>query len=453
MRIVPPTGSPAGNAGCSNYQQMCRRRWLQGLATSAGVLPLTSLAERLAQASDAGKHARPRSMLLIWLQGGPSQLETFDPHAGSWIGGEVRGIQSSIPGVLLADTLPATAEQLRWTTLVRSVVSQEGDHERATYHVKTGWRPDPTVVHPSIGAIVCHQSPENLEIPRHVSILPTQWPARGGFLGPSFDAFQIGDPAEPIPNLTARVEPAQLDRRIGTLLQALESEFQRGRLPNLERERTLHQTATTNAVTMMNSEQLVAFDVTQEARETRERFGETPFGRSCLAAIRLLDAGVRCVEVELSGWDSHINNHALQTDRAGILDQALAATLQELVARDLIAETVLFCGGEFGRTPRINPAGGRDHWPHGFSVLLAGGRFRRGHVHGSTAAKPDRAWLESDANESLDVSRLTADPLTVPDLHATLLEALGINPAEELLTPIGRPLRRSDGRVIKSLLT
>lgn len=424
--------------GCSGFQQMTRRNWM---GASAGVLSatwMTQLAERLAQASE--KSARPKSLLMIWLQGGPSQLETFDPHAGTLIGGEVKAISTSIPKIEIADTMPATAEQMNLVTLVRSVVSKEGDHERATSHLKTGWRPEPTVVHPAIGAVLCHPA-VNSEIPRHISIVPTQWPARGGFLGQNFDAFQVGDPLEKIPNLTARVSEQQMQARVDTLLETLENEFQRGRLANLDRDRTIHRTATKQALTMMTSEQLSAFDVKAEGESLLKKFGDSAFGRGCLAAIRLLATGVRCVEVELTGWDTHINNHQLQSSRAAVLDQALAATLAELKLRDMLDDTIVFCGGEFGRTPKINPASGRDHWPHGFSVLLAGGSFRRGYVHGSTDDKVTNG-------DPLD---FVEDKVTVPDLHATLLRALGVDYRQEMVTPIGRPMRWSDGQHIQQL--
>lgn len=437
--------------GCVGYQQLTRRRLFQTTVATGAATWLTQFAETLARAADKGSH-RPKSLLMIWLQGGPSQLETFDPHVGSWIGGDVQSVDASIPGVRLADTLPATAEQLHLATLVRSVVSKEGDHERATYHLKTGWRPDPTIVHPSIGAVVCRQTQENLEIPRHVSILPGQWPARGGYLGPGLDAFQIGDPAEPIPNLRGRVSDERMDQRRGPLLDAIETEFARGRLVDMDAQRTLHRQATERAASMMSSEQLSAFDVHLEPTAVLERFGDSAFGRGCLAAVRLLSSGVRCVEVELDGWDSHINNHELQTSNASVLDRALASTLQELDERDMLDDTVVFCGGEFGRTPIVNPASGRDHWPHGFSVVLAGGRFRRGFAYGETAANPDREQLESESGSSLDISALVRQPVTVPDLHATLLHALGIDHEEEMMTPIGRPLRWSDGAIVPELI-
>ncbi|GIW97710.1 MAG: hypothetical protein KatS3mg111_1043 [Pirellulaceae bacterium] len=447
----PPRGAGLALSGCLGYRRFHRRRMLQ-MAAAGSTSWLTTVAERLARAGERRTTPRPKSLLILWLQGGPSQLETFDPHPGAWIGGDVQAIATRVPRVQIADTLPATAEVLDRATLVRSVISKEGDHERATYHVKTGWRPDPTVVHPSIGAIVCYKSPANIEIPRHISILPSQWPARGGYLGPAFDAFQMYDPANPIPNLVGPTSPEVLQRRLDPLLQTVESEFQRGRLRDLDRRRTQHQTTAREAVRMMTSEQLAAFDVKREGETTLKRFGDTPFGRGCLAAVRLLSVGVRCVEVELNGWDSHINNHELQTSNAAILDPALAATISELEARDLLEDTIVVCGGEFGRTPQINRAGGRDHWPHGFSVLLAGGPFRRGYVHGETIANPDPAWFKRKDSPEADSSRWVKDPIDVPDLHATLLYALGIDPSEEQMTPIGRPLRWSDGRVVHQLL-
>ncbi|GAB5402488.1 MAG: DUF1501 domain-containing protein [Aureliella sp.] len=446
------------DAACQSFRRMNRRGMLRGAMAGAGsiasaaALPasfLTACAENLAQASE--KTARPKSLLMIWLQGGPSQLETFDPHPGGIIGGDTKAIRTSVKGLDIADTMPATAELMHQATLVRSVVSKEGDHERATYNLKTGWRPDPTIIHPAIGSIVSHQSQRSLDIPRHISISASQWPARGGYLGPEFDAYQVGDPEKPVPNLTSRVPEDRMASRVGPLLAAVENEFQRGRMKNLDTNRTLHQTATNHAVRMMASEQLDAFNIAKESQSTRDAFGDTEFGRGLLAAIRLLDVGVRCVEVELSGWDSHINNHQLQSGNASVLDTALSATMKELVARDMLDDTVVFCGGEFGRTPKINAAAGRDHWPHGFSAFLAGGRLRRGHVHGETTPNLDAEQLKNASK--LPQDQLVSDPITVAQLHATLLHATGINPADERTTPIGRPLRWSDGEAIGSLLS
>lgn len=455
--------TPNMNTGCLGYHKLQqsksdgsfslnRRGLIRGLAGGIGGLGLTQLGEKLSLASESNS-ARPKSLIVLWLQGGPSQLETFDPHPGTLTGGDAKSITTSLKGCQIADTLPATAEHMHRATLVRSIVSKEGDHERATYHLKTGWRPDPTVVHPSIGSVACYKSEENIEIPRHISIGAGKWPARGGYLGPSLDAFQMGDPAKPVANLTKRVDQERMDTRLGTLLNELETEFQRGRLANLNDTRTLHQTATQRATTMMSSEQIQAFDISQESQATKTAFGETPFGRGCLAAVRLVETGVRCVEIELGGWDSHINNHELQVGRCEILDNALAGLLNELASRDLLQDTIVYCGGEFGRTPVINPAGGRDHWPHGFSALLAGGPFRQGYVHGETATNPDPKRLRGQEAKDLDPQTLVKDPVTVQELHATLLRALEIDYTEVQMTPTGRPLRWSDAEAVPELLT
>jgi hypothetical protein len=420
------------------------RRTLLGGGTGGALLSL--IANRLAWADATGQTAkgRPKSVILLWLQGGPSQLETFDPHPGTKIGGEVRAIDTSVKGLRIADTLPQTAQRMHLGSLVRSMTSKEGDHERAIYNIKTGYRPDPTLTHPSIGSILCHTFPATLDIPRHISILPQNSPARGGYLGPQYDAFKIGDPQQPVPDLKSPVAEQRMTRRLADL-EVLEQQFRRGRLRELDQNRTLHQSSTDAALRMMSSEQVDAFDVSGEPDAVLRAFGETPFGRGCVAATRLIEAGVRCVEVTLSGWDSHVTNHSLQSRQCEILDGALAALLDRLVERELLDTTLVVCGGEFGRTPTINPAEGRDHWPHGFSMFLAGCGIRQGGIYGATAPQP-----KLDKDEPLgDVE----SPVTVGDLHATILSALDVPYDEELDTPVGRPLKRSDGQPIAELLS
>ncbi len=428
---------------CDPHVHLSRRTLL---GAGGGALMMSAIASRLAFADERGEtdSAQPLSVILLWLEGGPSQLETFDPHAGSKIGGEVNAIPTSIAGVQIADTLPQVAEQLHLASLVRSVTGKEGDHERAVYNIKTGYRPDPTLLHPSLGAILCHASQGGADIPRHISIVAGASPGRGGYLGAAYDAFTISDPAGPVPDVSKRVDEARYQQRVSDLYNVVEEQFARGRLRDLQRSRTLHSTATDAAMRMMSSEQLSAFDVSAEPKTVRDAFGDSPFGRGCLAATRLIEVGVRCVEVTLGGWDSHVNNHSLQASGCATLDPALAALLQRLKDRDRLKSTLVICGGEFGRTPTINPVEGRDHWPHGFSLLLAGANIRAGIVHGETAAEPK---LDRD-NPLLDV----VDPVGIQDVHATILKALGVDFSEELITPIGRPLRRSDGQPIESLL-
>jgi hypothetical protein len=433
---------------CASMERMHRRRWIEQMtvATSAAAMlsPWTQFAETIARADETSSKRRnkPRSLIFLWLQGGPSQLETFDPHPNTKIGGETQAIETSCANLLIADTLPKTAAWMHQSTLIRSMVSKEGDHERATYNMKTGWRPDPTLIHPSIGSVLCHQSTSNLEIPRHVSILSSQWPARGGYMGSQHDAFLVNDPLNPIDNLKDYLDTARSEQRLRDLDQVLEKEFRRGRLRNLDLDRTLHESSTRRARTMMNSDQVSAFDVGKESKSTRERFGDTPFGRGCLAAVRLIELGVRCVEIELGGWDTHARNYAFQSDRCKILDAALDGLLYELTERNLLDETIVVCGGEFGRTPQINIADGRDHWPTGFSTVVFGGPFRRGYAHGETTPEEPGS----------DPLRGVTAPVTIEDLHATILSTFEIPFEQELQTPIGRPLALSAGRVVKELL-
>ncbi len=430
LRSSTPAREPRATGPCPGVN----RRELLGLLTLGGASWLTPVAELLADEAEAAPAREPaQSLIFLWLAGGPSQLDTFDPHAGKAIAGDTKAVSTRLPGIELAEGYERLAEQMDEVALVRSVVSKEGDHERGTYFVKTGYRPNPAVVHPSIGAICCHQLPlGHTEIPRHISILPNQWPGQGGLLGKQFDAFKTGDPAYKVPDINS---PAGLDRAARRLadLAVVEDSFARGR--QRLADATLHRRTIDDARRMMTSEQLKAFEVSQEPSALRESYGDTPFGRGCLAARRLIEVGVRCVEVTLGGWDTHVNNYKTHRELADTLDPALSALLADLRDRELLDKTIVVCGGEFGRTPQINRLEGRDHWPHGFSMLLAGGRIRRGLVIGET---------DPEGGKTVE------DPQSVADIHATVLTALGIDPAHEEIAPVGRPIQFSEGRPIEA---
>lgn len=430
-------------ASCCGPVHLHRRTLLQA-AGLGGIAWLTPLAEQLARAAEESPRGAPaKSVIVLWMAGGPSQLETFDPKPGTDIAGGTKARSTNASGIQIAEAYEQVAEQMHHISLVRSLVSKEGDHERATYAVKTGFRPDPTLVHPSLGAILCHQLTDKVEIPRHVSILPGQWPARGGYLGAQYDAFQVYDPQGPIPDVAPAVSDIRFQKRVQDLA-VVEQEFARGRLKQLERTKTQHTATTQSALKMMSSDQLKAFDVKQDTAEWRKSFGDTPFGRSCLAAARLISVGVRCVEVTLDGWDTHVKNHETCKAQAEILDPAFAALLRYLSEHKLLESTVVLWGGEFGRTPHIR-AGGRDHWPHGFTIAMAGGGIRGGQVIGETSPSPPE--------QSKDWDQFVADPHQVSDIHATVMHALGVTHNKELITPIGRPMVLSEGKIISQLLT
>jgi hypothetical protein len=416
--------------------QADRRRFLR-MAGLAGVSWLTPVGHLLARADEAAgeRNHTARSIILLWLQGGPSQLETFDPHPGTAIAGGTGAVPTAVTGVALASGLSQTAAEMGSMALIRSMVSKEGDHERGTYTLKTGFRPDPTVIHPSIGAVCCHELPAaGTDIPRHVSILPGQWPSRGGYLGAQYDAFQIGDPAAPVPDTQLNV-PADRNQQRLMNLDVVERAFARGREHRVEE--THHRETVAGARRMMSSEQLRAFEVSRESLGLRKSYGDTAFGRACLAARRLTEVGVRCVEVTLSGWDTHTNNHAEHRRLLEILDPALATLIRDLRERKLLERTLVVCMGEFGRTPTINRVGGRDHWPNGFSLALAGGSIAGGQVVGATDP---------------DGTNAPIDPVSVGDLHATLLTAVGIDPKTVTQTPIGRTVRFAEGKPVAALL-
>jgi hypothetical protein len=410
------------------------RRGFLRVAGLAGAAWLTPLGHLLAREAER-KRGPATSVIMLWMQGGPSQLETFDPHPGSNIAAGTGAIKTAVKDVLLAPGLDRTAEEMGSVSLIRSMMSKEGDHERGTYTMKTGFRPDPTVIHPSIGAVCCHELPAaGVDIPRHVSILPGQWAARGGYLGDQYDAFRMDDPAGPVPDTQSFLSKGRDEERLKHL-DVVEAAFARGR--ERRADATMHRATLLGARKMMTSEQLKAFDVSLEPAAVRKGYGDTPFGRGCLAARRLIEVGVRCVEVTLSGWDTHVNNHEQHKKQLTILDPAFSALVKDLRERDLLDKTVVICAGEFGRTPTVNPAGGRDHWPNGFSVALAGGGVRGGAVVGAT-----------DPGGKGDPT----DPVTVGDLHATVLTAVGIDPAKLNQTPIGRTVKFAEGKPIKALL-
>ncbi len=427
-------------------QSHFHRRSLLKMAGLSGFSWLTPLATRLARSAEADRKKKAKSLIVLWLEGAPSQLETFDPHEGTEIAGGSKSRRTNVKDIKLGDGLQQVAEQMDHISLIRSVTSKEGDHERAIYNVKNGFRPDPTLVHPSIGSVICHQlnheHDRQIDIPRHISILPGNMPGRGGYLGDQFDAFKVFDPVQPIPDVSARVEAERQLSRLEKLKFA-DRQFLKNRGNNLIVGDTLRNSNLDAAIRMMSSDQLNAFDVSQVSESERSQFGDTPFGRGCLAALRLIETGVRCVEVTLTGWDSHVNNHEIQAGRISILDPAYASLIKELKKRDLLDSTMVVCGGEFGRTPWINPLGGRDHWPHGFSIALAGGGIQGGRVVGETDPNPARGAAPKASIKQ---------PRPIEDVHATVFSAMGIEFQNELDTPIGRPMKICEGKPVQALL-
>lgn len=379
--------------------------------------------------------APAKSVIMLWLSGGPSQLETFDPKPGKKIAGGSKARKTNVKNIMLGDGFEQLAEQMDSLALIRSIKSKDGDHERGTYHLKTGYRMEPTARHPTLGALACHEKADkSIEIPRHISIMPGRWAGWGGFLGNEYDAFKTFDPKRKVPDVSSSLKKERYDKRLKDL-EFLEKGFAKGR--RKQAKGTGHQDMVKRARAMMLSKQLKAFDISKESDATRKAYGDTPFGRGCLAARRLVDEGVRWVEVTLGGWDSHVNNHEIHKSNLAILDPAFASLIRDLKERDSLKDTLVVCMGEFGRTPKVNAAGGRDHWPHYFSMAMAGGPVRGGQVIGETDPEGGR--------------KDPATPVTPEEVTASILKAAGLKLDRELITPVGRPILVSAGKPIKGL--
>ncbi len=426
--------------------QRISRRDVLRVAAGAGVsflLPALDL-----KATESRGAERPKSLITLWMQGGPSQLESWDPHPNSKFGSSPKSIKTTINGLQISEFLPRMAEQMHNLSVVRSLVSPEGDHERGTYFVQSGYRPETTVVHPALSAVLAHGLTDSkLEIPNHVSlsggdgfVVP-----RGGYLGAEFDAFRVPDPGNNINNMRSTVEDDRQRRRLQGL-DVVSNAFRKGR--PTQAQDTLHQHVIERALTMMSSQQLKAFELDDETKETKENYGDSRFGRGCLVARRLVEQGVRAVQVVLSGFDTHVNNLEGQQRQMQILDPSFAALMKDLKDRDLLDSTVVLCIGEFGRTPWLNPLEGRDHWPLGFSCVLGGGGLKSGIVIGET--NPDLAFAEREKKNPERTKPV--NPIEVPDLYATILTLMGLDPTLEINTPIGRPIMLSEGRSLSQLL-
>jgi hypothetical protein len=402
---------------------------LGGLGALSWLLPTPAWS----QDSGARPPGKAKALIVLWLDGGPSQLETFDPKSGV-IGGGTRAIKTRAKGVQFAAGYEGLADRADKLAVLRSVVTRDGEHQRGRYLLRTGWPLLPTVTYPSLGSVVASElDTDGLEIPRHVSLLSKN-PPRGGFLGPDLHAFSVGDPKQPLTDLIPPVGFERTDRRLKDV-ELLDKAFARGRESRVDYAQ--HGELVVRARAMMASKQVQAFDHTQEDSATVASYGDTPFGRSCLVARRLVETGVPAVEVSLGGWDSHANNHDVHAKLATVLDQGFSALLDDLAQRNRLDSTLILCCGEFGRTPRINALDGRDHWTRGFSVLMAGGGLRTGLAVGET----DPSGLRGPSN-----------PVGVQDIFATVYERLGINRTQVFESDQGRPAPLNRGTPIKQLL-
>ncbi|MEI7833641.1 MAG: DUF1501 domain-containing protein [bacterium] len=383
--------------------------------------------------------AKAKAVIQIWLWGGPSQLETFDPKpdAGPDYAGPLNHpIQTNVPGIQICELLPLLAQQADKYSLIRSMTHGNNGHETASYMMQTGHSPGVGLVYPSMGAIVSYFKgyghgytgliPPNVVLTEQQSRF-----AEEGFLGPLYKPFATGgDPNQKIFAVDGIVSAAISDQRQANRRQLL------GSLDTLEKSMpdyagfTEFDKANDKAYSMILGEGRKVFDLNSVPDVKRDKYGRTKFGQSCLEAAQLVEAGVPFVTINLGGWDTHKQHFQAMRQKLPDLDQGLAALLQDLSDRKLLDSTIVVCGGEFGRTPKLSFEapwnGGRSHWGSCFSVLVAGGGFKGGQVVGSSDAKGEY---------------VKERPVYPQDLIGSIFELLGIDPDSPLPNARGLDLK------------
>jgi hypothetical protein len=428
-----------------------RRDWLR-IVGGISCFSASGWIESLA--AETHRHPqRKRSCILLWMPGGPSQLDTFDPKPGHDNGGPFKAISTSVPGIAISEHLPKIAKQMQHAAIVRSMSTKEGEHQRASILMQTGYLPGGPIRYPSIGSLFSKELLDpHSELPGFVSIAPFFFGSSGpGFLGPQFAPMVIGNgrvgpqqqqagnqskfgPPLRVENLDspAGITAKQAEARLG-LLGQLDEDFgsRRPGTPVVS-----HRAAYERAVRLMKAKESAAFDLDEEANSVREKYGANQFGQGCLMARRLVERGVPFVEVSLAGagksqigWDTHFNNFESVQSLSAVLDTAWSTLVDDLKQRGLLDSTLIVWMGEFGRTPKINMNKGRDHFPVAWSTVLMGGGIKGGQVIGKT---------------SKDGMTVDERPVAVGDFLATICGALEVDPTKQNISNVGRPIRIID---------
>jgi uncharacterized protein (DUF1501 family) len=385
-----------------------------------------------------------KSVIHIFLPGGIAAQESFDPKPYAPV--EYRGpfgtVKTKIPGVLFSEHLQRTAEVADRLAICRSMTHGEAAHERGTHNMFTGYRPSPAVIYPSFGSIVAHELGPRGEMPPYVCVPAQPNPYAGsGYLSTKFGPFSLGaDPERGDFQVRDLSLPPDVDherfQRRQRMLDAVDDHFKR-----LEKSDALEAMDTfyARAYAMISSPKArEAFNLAAEPDAMRDAYGRNAAGMRLLLCRRLVEGGVRFMSVVYGGWDHHVDIRGGVAAQLPAFDQAFAALILDLERRGLLDSTLVLVTTEFGRTPKINNDGGRDHWPRVFSVVMAGGGIKKGVAYGTTdatATAPD------------------TDPLTVADFATTVYNQIGINADKELMSPGDRPVEIVDGgTTIKELV-
>lgn len=407
-----------------------RRQFISRVATQAfglSILPGLSSLAATAAAAPTTKSAPAKHLIYIRLTGALSHVDTFDPKPGNEVMGETKVIQTKIPGVQFGEYLPQLAAIANDLTVIRSMNTSTADHNQASYLLQTSYRKIASISHPGMGSWA-HKvlGDSHKTLPSTVQIGKGVGP---GYLGSRYAPVPVGNPNDGLANTKspAYLTDASFDKRI-KLSEAFDTEFRKlaQNNSNVNGYDDLYQ----SAISLLHSPDLKAFDLSEESEQTRASYGNSRVGLGALLARRLVQGGVRCVEVTYGSFDHHIELWDRLPEMATALDQAVAALINDLKATGLIKNTVVAVCGEFGRTPRVNQRAGRDHHPAAFSAILAGAGIKTGQVYGKS--DEEAFHVEEDGMEP-------------GDLNATIARCLGIDPSMEIYSPSGRPFKIGDG--------
>jgi hypothetical protein len=401
---------------------MNRRSFLSGFSALPLIGAMSSNADEMKKNN--------KSAILLWMGGGPSTMDIWDLKPKAPTGGPFRPI-STTGDVQICEHMPEMAKQMHNMAIVRSMSTREADHMRGRYYMHTGYVPNPSIEHPSYGAVLANQlDRDSLEIPQFVSIGGGSVGA--GFLGAQYNPFGVNSDGR-IRNLDMKVDERLLQRAYA--LDVLESNFINQKRGSLAKD---HQSVLKQAFNLLTSEQMEAFKVAGEPDAVKERYGDNGFGKGCLMARRLVEVGVPFIEVNLGGWDNHQNIHpTLKDNKLPMLDKGMSALVEDLEQRGLLEDTAIIWMGEFSRTPRINGNAGRDHWARSWSIVVGGAGMNGGIAVGAT-------------ND--DGTKVITDPYSSQDVMASVCKALGIPLSTTFTSNSGRPMKiANSGKIIKEL--
>lgn len=380
-----------------------------------------------------------KSVIFLYMSGGMTHIDTFDPKPENGdVMGETTAINTTADGIQLGNWLPKTAEQMKRASLIRTLQSNQGAHAQANYLLHTSYQRRGTIVHPTMGAWISKEKYKlNSSLPSNVRINGGSDVLGAGYLEKKHGPLPLGNPNAGIQNVKAAsyVEQSMYNKR-----NEIAGKFNKDFLNDFPQKQIRAYTDLyDDAIRLMKSTDLEAFDLTKEDEITREMYGDNNFGQGCLLARRLVETGVRYVEVQLGGWDMHNDVFGNMETRGATLDSGLSALLIDLDRRGLLSETMVVVATEFGRTPEVKAGRiGRDHHPSAFSALVAGGGIKEGYVHG----KSDKRGHYVDES-----------PVKMEDLNATIAYAMGMDINKTIYSPSGRPFKIANaGEVIRDIL-